>query len=48
MSLTGTILKIISVDEISRLDSFVYKEFTDKSVLIDAFLDRSIILFVVS
>ena len=48
MSLTGTILKIISVDEISRLDSFVYKEFTDKSVLIDASLDRSIILFVVS
>jgi len=48
MSLTGTILNVISVDEICKLDSFVYKEFTSQSVLIDACIDRSIIMFVVS
>lgn len=48
MSLTGTILNVISVNEICKLDSFVYKEFTTQSVLIDASLDRSVIMFVVS
>lgn len=48
MSLTGTILNVISVNEICKLDNFVYKEFTNRSVLIDSCLDRSIIMFVVS
>lgn len=48
MSIKGTILKVISTEELTRLDGFVYQHFNASSVWVDAALGHSVMLFVLA
>ena len=48
MSIKGTILKVISTEELTRLDSFVYQHINASSVWVDAALEHSVMLFVLA
>lgn len=48
MSIKGTILKVFSTEDITRLDSFVYQHVSASSVWVDAALNHSVLLFVMA